>query len=1016
MSVCLAVSAASSSRGDSGVREWQRLLRPHGLDGQLATMSATVLAASSALAAQTPTQTQSQTPTQIQSQGQAQATRQRLRTRSSASSSTTRTRTTASAAQAPPSVVAPAGPQDPGVAAPAASFTRLHSPAWDATEPRPRPAAERSEASKAVAFDALTPARDRRLAGSSPSQGSTPERDYCTASSGTDDEDTTQPPSSQRERPNGPRKHSASVVSAELTRPSLVTKESVGDRPRTSPGLEPGSLESTLSTTLSPTNSSSVEPRSPLAKSKRAPASRSSHGIATSRGPPPALSTQRSYNTGLAQQAEDLAGPATGDGRTAEEPRRSFDADRRPPREPASSRSRSRRSSGRTDDGMDRPNFPRYGEDLLDDDRDRTLRALEGAPGDDRRYAADDGVSSGRPGLERAPSGGEDVFLNIARATSVNQGDGPDGSARGERRRSRMGLSSQRQSLPQASFSSPLARAGPFVGEARTQGQPLNEQRYPSHARRTSQGASPTITHSALGRNRSSAASAHPLDDVSRARYFGGASRTSYSGPRNVRDREAERDVSPGSSPYEGRSPSTLEGSANGHRGHAYRQSNLSYASARDDERWAERRQPHDEYAAPTAHLHTASESTVSTTPVSNVWDELDQLKSRIHTLEASKEDPSFSNTSGDRPRTATTTVTTVSSSPRANHGKSVSVGGLGSPSFHPLLHAALIKSKPILSPDAYRALEATASDALSIAASAQGGPAGSGSVVGGGVGSDRMLRRKADSMCRSLTELCIALAEGKADGGSPGPRRRPLSRDVSGAYGQADAGQEASPYAPQQRDGQDPDPLSLARSNSRALSRVEARRSSLMAMNGGNSPRTPVESSTPTAPTNFSNPARDSRRSSAVLRNLGLRPGAADGVDDNASESGFRAPSRAATEIGHGHGGLRASPREYTSQHPMPVSSQRAPSAALPSSLPLRRHYGSASLSMAGTPPSAAGQAQPGSRRYLDRGDGGKPGDEAGYAGSSVGVGGGGSGSSGLSRTTSLGRKQALGSARFTR
>lgn len=203
--------------------------------------------------------------------------------------------------------------------------------------------------------------------------------------------------------------------------------------------------------------------------------------------------------------------------------------------------------------------------------------------------------------------------------------------------------------------------------------------------------------------------------------------------------------------------------------------------------------------------------SSVSTTAPSTVWDELDDLKSRIRRLELTGRIPASgvgsiittdrtptntntSNSSGDRPRTATTTVTTISSSPRNNNGASgVSPAGstASGPSSnnHPLLHAALAKSKAIIAPEVYKYLEAAAHDAaaLSGAVGSTGSPGGP-PPAGGSMASERLVRRRADGVCRSLTELCIALSEnrgGVQQGFSMHLSQhfggRPASRDVSG-------------------------------------------------------------------------------------------------------------------------------------------------------------------------------------------------------------------------------------------
>ncbi len=85
----------------------------------------------------------------------------------------------------------------------------------------------------------------------------------------------------------------------------------------------------------------------------------------------------------------------------------------------------------------------------------------------------------------------------------------------------------------------------------------------------------------------------------------------------------------------------------------------------------------------------------------------------------------------------------------------------------HPLLNSALAKSKEFLVPEVYDALETATIDALALAAMmgtvGQPGPISSGtSNIGSSSGTvtDRQLRKKTDSLCRSLTELCLALSE----------------------------------------------------------------------------------------------------------------------------------------------------------------------------------------------------------------------------------------------------------------
>lgn len=181
------------------------------------------------------------------------------------------------------------------------------------------------------------------------------------------------------------------------------------------------------------------------------------------------------------------------------------------------------------------------------------------------------------------------------------------------------------------------------------------------------------------------------------------------------------------------------------------------------------------------------TESSNSTAAPSTVWDELDDLKSRIHRLELTGKLPktsgaAMSRVSDERPPTAGTTgtngtnPTTISNSPKQRSaGKSVAPTDAISTSSsqrenQPILISALSKSKPFVSAEVYDAIEAAATDALALSQMmgtvGQPGPISSGaSAIGTGGTStvtDRQLRRKADSICRSLTELCLALGEGQ--------------------------------------------------------------------------------------------------------------------------------------------------------------------------------------------------------------------------------------------------------------
>ena len=319
---------------------------------------------------------------------------------------------------------------------------------------------------------------------------------------------------------------------------------------------------------------------------------------------------------------------------------------------------------------------------------------------------------------------------------------------------------------------------------------------------------------------------------------------------------------------------------------------------------------------------HNATESTISTTAPSTVWDELDDLKSRIKKLELTGKLPPSSAaamTTSERPKTATTAATTTMSSSPKN--KPVAVSPLqsaieGIPSnIHPNLHEALGNAKAVLSNEVFQKLQATAQDALQL--SMMMNPEGynaAGSTLGIASVSERQIRRRTESMCRGLTELAIAiLADNKQP---PQPATRPGSRD---AY-QPMSGLRSRRYS---NDTNDRPPVA-----SRVQSRLETRRTS--AAFGGTSnpqPTTPDTSyQTPPAavpPMPASAPSRVGRTTSTLVRSR-RSPGHNNGgtTDDEESSPSVRPVSRAMTEVSTYRQMARdraAYSREYTAQHPMP-------------------------------------------------------------------------------------------------
>lgn len=442
---------------------------------------------------------------------------------------------------------------------------------------------------------------------------------------------------------------------------------------------------------------------------------------------------------------------------------------------------------------------------------------------------------------------------------------------------------------------------------------------------------------------------------MNRNRYFTNNSRSNPTTPRtfnNSRERSPESPVSYG--PRRTIPDATLPSRT------SYRQSNLSYTTPRTYNSSPLVSRPTDMHEDPeTPRATEGTESSVSTTAPSTVWDELEDLKSRIHRLELTGKLPAtsgaaMSRASNDRPPTATTTVTTISSSPKRGRGNSISPEDsvpveVPQTETHPLLHSALAKSKPILRPEIFKALEAATSDALAIASmmgiSGQPGPISSSqSTIGGpSAVSDRQVRRKADSMCRSLTELCLALSEAEPETASP--TSSPPSKAMATHPSSLDTTEvRISTETPKQRQLTATD-LGRMKPSPRALSRLEERRSSLLATSTLPNPRyNPSEAGTP---------VQAGRRTSMFLR---TRRAATEEPEED--ETRFRAPSRATTEVGR----LRNSPREYTSQQPLPERQ-----AAVQSSLPVRRHYTSASLTNTAPPPMPPISSL-GGRRYLER------------------------------------------------
>ncbi|GKZ48205.1 hypothetical protein AbraIFM66951_011965 [Aspergillus brasiliensis] len=604
---------------------------------------------------------------------------------------------------------------------------------------------------------------------------------------------------------------------------------------------------------------------------------------------------------------------------------------------------------------------------LLADERNRAMNGLDRQGDGNRTPVADDFRSKN-----------EDVFLNIARSDS----DRRESLGRSELRRTDQAIVTNSQSrfrMSGSALRSPTSR----VAEQTPSPEQLRLNTYDSPLH--SQTEPPSTPHTSVPYSYS--ASAHPLDEHSRSSSlaYASGSRSTIGLPRSRLGR-----TSPEPSPYSPESHLERRGSL--HESRAYRHSTLSTIRSS--------RQPSSSEATERARFEPdrsrqdGTESTLSTNAPSTVWDELEDLKSRIKKLELTGKLPpssqeAISSASGDRPRTATTTVTTVSSSPKRGRKSSIATGDLdqnAAPSpVHPLLQSALTKSKEVLGNEVYAALEVTVTDALALSTllSSTKAPSGGVSIVNGYLPSDRQARRKADSVCRSLTELCLALSDDQL-------RRQPSSALEGKADEQHINGHDdddtITPTPPFRRSTiQEPESLSRRQSNSRVTSRLEARRASMANNatldNQSNNKSTDQGSEAKlTQSPGSSAPARRLSRLSTSLRTKRVHTD-----DDNAPDQSPqpRSIQRSMTDITNPAATYRVSPRQrishgYTAsqsiadtspernvRYSTPSQPSQLPQPRTPtlsqSAIPLRRSI----LTPGYVPATSRSNIQAGSRRY---------------------------------------------------
>ncbi|KAH6850259.1 hypothetical protein B0I37DRAFT_109787 [Chaetomium sp. MPI-CAGE-AT-0009] len=415
-----------------------------------------------------------------------------------------------------------------------------------------------------------------------------------------------------------------------------------------------------------------------------------------------------------------------------------------------------------------------------------------------------------------------------------------------------------------------------------------------------------------------------------------------------------------------------------------------------------------------TNHGVEGTESSSSTAAPSTVWDELDELKSRIHRLERTGKMPStsgggMSRSSDERPRTATTNATTVSASPKRGSGPGSSHAGGSSNSTsmapretQPLLLSALSKTKNLVKPDVFSAIESAATDAMTlsslIGAIGQPGPiSSSASTIGGYNGSvtDRQLRKKADSICRSLTELCLALAD--PAGQKKEPRSVTVTFEQGGVITPASTNTSLDVIVPQRRPSAVAETVIKASSSPRAPTSLEQKRKTMLASIALPTPRyataptSPLESTAGrksslllarirrTATDEPEEALQSGRRSSLLLRSrrneseepdesregrkTSLLLRSRKTMSEDEDESRTRGPSRAVTEVHN----FRMNPRDPATAAPNHQAPSEAP--ATPSALPRRRMIPAAiATRLAAAVPSASTPTTPG-RKYLERG-----------------------------------------------
>ncbi|KAK0711110.1 hypothetical protein B0H67DRAFT_450221, partial [Lasiosphaeris hirsuta] len=650
-----------------------------------------------------------------------------------------------------------------------------------------------------------------------------------------------------------------------------------------------------------------------------------------------------------------------------------------------------------------------YGEEITDpNQRDRTLRALEGRVDDDFSHVTppDSAVDAAQDDENTA-----DLFMSIAREDSP--------AKRAPEEREVAADQSAISRITRASHRRPLSAAVPTY-QATSPPQitrRLSDQRENTRARQLAdsqqaQQMTRELGHRASVREKPIITTA-TTEDSGRSQPLRTPLRPSPITPRQI----SFQDASPeGGTAYRRRQSVTESNSGfSVNKTSQYRNANLAlghgrtYNSSPLVPKTIDFQKHEPQQSSEASHAVEGTESSNSTAAPSTVWDELDDLKSRIHRLELTGKTPStsgaaMSRASDDRPPTATTNATTMSASPKRGSGTGAAQPDASSTTSsqresQPILLSALSKTRSLISPEVFSAIEAAATDALALSsmmgAPGQPGPISSGaSTMGvGGNLTDRQLRRKAESICRSLTELCIALTDETRPGKVPQlppPVPREKERELLAS--------PTSKLAPTPRQRQPSTYVTTETAVSkpimspRAPTSLEQRRLTMLASTTLPSPRFALAPSTQMEPSSAGRKSSlllartrragteepeemSGRRSSLLLRSrragteepeenregrktsMLLRSRKATNEDDE--EPRFRAPSRAITEVAS----FRGAARDFNQQNQAPQPDANSlGSSALP-----RRRLVPSSLNPRLVTPSTPSAMSP-NRRYLDR------------------------------------------------